>query len=90
MPDTYSLYEAKAKFSAISRQVREGRSVTITYRGEPVAELRPSAKPDHGVAARLKTLEDRGILTRAKDPQAPINAGPRRRGALKRFLDSRD
>ena len=43
MPDmsiTYSTYEAKARFSEIIRHVREGRTVTVSYRGEPVAEVR--------------------------------------------------
>lgn len=90
MRDTYSLYEAKAKFSALIRQVREGRSVTITYRGEPVAELRPSAPAENGTVARMKVLEERGILTRGNPNAAPIRPGPRRPGALKRFLDERD
>lgn len=32
MKKTYSLYEAKAKLSAIVRQVREESSVTVTVR----------------------------------------------------------
>jgi len=43
MRDTYSLYEAKARFSAIIRLVREGRRILVTVRGEPVAEIRPLA-----------------------------------------------
>ena len=37
MPDEYSLYEAKAKLSALVKQVREGRTVIITVHGQPVA-----------------------------------------------------
>ena len=47
MAVTYSTYEAKARFSEVLRQVREGETVTVTYRGEPVAEIRliqPKAK----------------------------------------------
>ncbi len=52
MRDTYSLYEAKARLSAIIRQVREGRHVLVTVRGEPVAEIRPVAREANDLAAR--------------------------------------
>ena len=35
-------YEAKTKFSELLRQVRTGKSFTITSRGEAVADLVPS------------------------------------------------
>lgn len=38
---SYSVSEAKARFSEVIRQVRAGSIVTITYRGEPVAEIHP-------------------------------------------------
>ena len=37
---TYSIREAKTRFSEVIRHVREGRTVTVSYRGEPVAEIR--------------------------------------------------
>jgi prevent-host-death family protein len=89
MRDTYSLYEAKARLSAIIRQVREGRHVLITLHGEPVAEIRPLAPEGEGLAARVAQLAERGVLVRVK-------SGPRRRavalrpGALRRFLADRD
>lgn len=95
MPDEISLYEAKAKLSALVRQVREGRSIIITIHGEPAAELRPvdrSAR-QQSLEERLAELELRGGVERAKrapsDPQA-FSKGPRVRGALKRFLVERD
>lgn len=90
MRDTYSLYEAKAKLSAIVRRVREGHSVTVTLRGEPVAEIRPIAKAETGFEGRIKELEARGIITPAVGPFVPIRPIARRPGALKRFLDERD
>ena len=54
MPDEYSIYDAKAKLSALVKQVREGRSFVITVHGEPVAELRPIEKVD-----RKQTFEER-------------------------------
>jgi len=94
MPDEYSIYDAKAKLSALVRQVREGRSVVITVHGEPVAELRPYQRPD-----RPRTLEERiaeltasGELMPAtmkpSDPAA-FRLGTPRPGALQRFLDDR-
>ena len=44
MTITYSTTEAKSRFSKVISQVREGKTVTITYRGEPVAEIRPIQK----------------------------------------------
>ena len=88
MADTYSLYEAKAKFSEIIRKVREGKSVTVSYRGQRVAEIRPFTNPDT-MEDRLKELEARGIVVRAggRPRLKPIAKRP---GALARFLRDRD
>ncbi len=95
MPDEISLYQAKAKLSALVRQVREGRSIIITLHGEPAAELRPidRAARRPSLDERLAQLELRGGLERASrapsDPEG-YPKGPRKRGALKRFLSERD
>ncbi len=39
----YGVYEAKTKLPAILKQVEQGERVTITNRGEPVADLVPAA-----------------------------------------------
>jgi prevent-host-death family protein len=90
MRDTYSLYEAKAKLSAIVRQVREGRRVIVTLHGEPVAEIRPIAADAGGIATRLAGLADRGILVRPDRDAPPLRTVARRPGALRRFLADRD
>lgn len=91
MTKSYSLYETKARLSAIIRQVRAGQRVTVTVHGEPVAEIRPLAAPRTGLAARLTTLADRGILVRSSTgPAATGGAVARRPGALARFLAERD
>lgn len=94
MGDTYSVYEAKAKLSEIIRQVREGRTITISYYGEPVAEVRPvekasGAKP-FDLEARIRHLEEIGALSPAKRPYTSIKPLAKRPGALKRFLADRN
>ena len=42
MPE-YGVYEAKTKLPDLIKQVQLGERVTITNRGEPVADLVPSA-----------------------------------------------
>ena len=39
----YGVYEAKTKLAELIKRVQQGERVTITNRGEPVAELIPSA-----------------------------------------------
>ena len=51
----YSTYEAEARFSEVIRHVREGKTVTVSCRGEPVAaELRAAcAREGFGFSDRL-------------------------------------
>ena len=98
MPKEYPLYEAKAKLSALVRQVREGQSVIITVHGEPVAELRP-IEP----TVKKQTLEERWAELEAAGVLSPWSQRvPGERsgfqytattpvpGGLQRFLDERD
>jgi prevent-host-death family protein len=86
---TYSIYEAKAKFSEVIRLVRQGRTVTVTHRGEPVAEIRPLTEKET-LDQRLRRLEAAGAIHRAVDPKAPLEPIARRPGALQRFLKDRN
>lgn len=88
MPTTYSTYEAKARFSEILRRVREGRSVSITYHGEVVAEIRPAYRV--GQDRALKQLEEQGLLSAPEAPTGKLAPLVRKTGALARFLESRD
>jgi prevent-host-death family protein len=96
MPDEYSLYDAKAKLSALIRQVREGSSFIITVHGQPVAELRPITPPAAGVqtlAARIAELSEKGEIVQSKKrakSRRPWPIGEPRPGALARFLEERD
>lgn len=87
---TYSTYEAKAKFSEILRQVRQGRTVRVSYHGAPVAEIRPIGGADASLARRLERLEERGVLIRPPETTQSLTAVRRRPGSLDRFLNERD
>ena len=92
MPDmsiTYSTYEAKAKFSEIIRSVREGKTVTVSYRGEPVAEIRPLQQPAT-IEQRTQELERKGALVGPREPRIPFDGGVYVPGALETFLRERD
>ena len=86
----YSTYEAKARFSEVLRLVRSGTPVTVSCRGEPVAEIRPIAQSPRTIAERLSELEERGVLVRSHEPRKPLAAVARRAGALDRFLAERN
>ena len=90
MRDTYSLYEAKSRLSAIIRRVREGHRVVVTVHGNPVAEIRPIATIPEGIEARMDRLAERGILLRSTNRADALHTVGRRPGALKRFLADRD
>ena len=90
MRNTYSLYEAKAKLSAIVRMVREGKTVVVTLHGKPVVEMRPIAGGRSGLEARMDELADTGVLVRPESPRIQPRAVVRKSGALKRFLNDRD
>ena len=90
MRETFSLYDAKARFSAIIRRVREGHRVVVTVHGEPVAEIRPIERRPAGLAQRLDQLADHGVLVRPAAGAPRPRAVVRRPGALARFLAERD
>lgn len=90
MAITYSAYDTKARFSEVLRQVREGKTVTVSYRGKPVAEIRAIRDAPATIEARLADLERQGIVVCSGEPREPMKAVWRRPGALKRFLAERD
>ena len=77
--DTYSMQEAKAKFSEIIRQLREGKTVTVTYRGKPAAEIRPVKEQfdtPEKVEAWWDELVRRGVIVPSSVPSEPRRPGP--------------
>jgi prevent-host-death family protein len=71
-----SISEAKNKLSALIDEVKNGETIVITDRGQPVARLEPvgAAESDED---RLARLERSGIIRRAKD-----------KGAIKEILST--
>ena len=90
MKDTYSLYEAKAKLSAIVRRVREGHTVLVTVHGEPAVEIRPVAPVKQSMEERYAELVQRGVVTPARSNDRSFPTLIHRPGALKRFLEDRN
>jgi prevent-host-death family protein len=90
MAERYSTYEAKARFSEVMRKVRSGQRVTITYRGEEIAEIRPIDGAPARLEKAIARLEDQGLLSRGQKPAGTLRPIAKKRGALKRFLESRE
>ena len=90
MAHTYSIHEAKARFSEVIREVREGKTVTVSYRGEPVAEIRAIQRSETpSIEERLADLERQGALVRSARSRSEFKTVARRPGALARFLAER-
>ncbi len=89
MAIVYSTYEAKAKLAEIIRRVRGGARVTITYRGQAVAEVRPVEAPPVSLAARLELLAGDARVLRGSGRRT-FHALARRPGSLARFLSERE
>jgi prevent-host-death family protein len=53
--------ELKTRLGTYLRRVREGRTVLVTDRGEPIAELRPLPKDTNVPAALLKLSSQRAV-----------------------------
>ena len=90
MVATYSTYDAKSKFSEVIRRVREGETVIVSYRGDPVAEIKRIEPPKTSLEERLAELERRGVLIPPRGPRKGFKPGVRRPGALQRFLEDRN
>jgi prevent-host-death family protein len=87
--DEYSTYEAKARFSELLRKVRAGRTVTITYHGQAIAEVHP-IRPQDGLEARIEALRAGGRIVGGTGSKAELRPVARRPGALDRFLAERE
>jgi prevent-host-death family protein len=92
---TASISEAKAKLSALLERVKAGERITITDRGNPVAELAPLVElGDEEWEAKVGQLERAGTITRPRRRPDPGWLGARplprsRRSVLEALLDER-
>ena len=89
----------KAELSRYLRQVRSGRPVLLTERGQVIAEVsaatatakKPGAAPKLGTDARLAALIERGIVRPAARTARPWAKGRLVRlapGTARRLLDA--
>ena len=87
---TVGARELKTRLGGYLQQVRQGRTLVITDRGEPVAELKPLSGPtdDHATLDRLQAL---GAVTRIEKrrlaPFRPI--GSRGRSVSEAIVEDR-
>lgn len=68
--------ELKLRLGKYLALVRQGRTLVITNRGQPVAQLSPLAPPESAVEAALEKLYADGSVTRPKGklaPRRPLN-----------------
>jgi prevent-host-death family protein len=72
--------ELKTRLGTYLRRVREGRTLVVTDRGEPVAELRP-LPADESLPSVLLTLSARGAVTLPTIDALPAFRPVRSRGA---------
>jgi prevent-host-death family protein len=72
--------ELKTRLGRYLREVRGGRTIVVTDRGEPVAELRPIALARAGDTAHLDRLVALGHLSRASKAPLPPFRPIRRKG----------
>ena len=62
-PQRVGVRELKTRLGAYLQRVRQGRTLVVTDRGEPIAELRPLESPTDDEAV-LASLEAAGAVTR--------------------------
>lgn len=79
---TVTAAEANRSFSKLLRAAREGKRVTITSHGQPVAELGPvgGGKDDEAEQARLRAAQE--ALEARWATQEPVVVGPWTRDEL--------
>jgi prevent-host-death family protein len=67
-PLTVGSREFKTRLGTYLRQVREGRRLTITDRGRPVATVTPVDMAGQSLEARLDRLRAEGVVTGTGKP----------------------
>ena len=85
----HPVHQAKAKLSEILPRVKRGRSVSISERGREIAHVVPVSRATD-LATRVAELERDGLIRSGRGSIKAIAPLARRRGALGRFLASRE
>ena len=86
--------ELKTRLGTYLKLVKEGATVIVTDRGNPVAELRPISQNQLGVEYRLSSLKAMGFLSgevherRPLEPFEPIKTTGK--SASQAILDDRE
>jgi prevent-host-death family protein len=88
---TVGARELKTRLGGYLQQVRQGRTLVITDRGEPVAELKPLPRAG-GEEAALERLHALGAVTRVENRPLAMFRPVRGRGpsVSDAILDDRD
>ena len=68
--------ELKTRLGTYLQRVREGRTLVVTDRGEPIAELRPLASKDSLPPALLKLSTKGAVTLPTRDILAGVPANP--------------
>ncbi len=72
-PLTVGAREFKTRLGTYLRQVREGRTLTITDRGRPVATVTPVDMTGQSIEARLERLRAEGVVTGTGKPLSRVH-----------------
>jgi prevent-host-death family protein len=73
----------KTRLGAYLRKVRQGATIVVTDRGEPIAELRPLSRSRDGVHPGLARLLASGAVTReSRSPLRPFRPIRSKGGSL--------
>ena len=82
--------ELKARLGTYLRRVRQGRTLVVTDRGQPVAELRP-IDAGNGIDAMLAKLKAAGAVTRTvNEPLTPFRQVESRGRSAAAVLEDRE
>ena len=85
---TVGIRDAKIHLSKFIKMVRKGNEVILTDRGQPVGKIVPIHNGELSLSARIKRLEDQGLLEicSGKDPKKIPYAIPVKEDIAQIFL----
>lgn len=86
----HSIYDTKTHFSKLIKDVKQGHSVIITDRGNPVAKLVPYVL-EETFEERISRFREMGVISNLSDrPKKKIRPKCKKTGAVKEFLAERE